>query len=105
MAESKVGQWVVTGEGARRKVLCETPNLMMVEFSFEAGAVGVLHNHPHIQGTYVASGRFEFTMGDETIEIGPGDSLIIPTMVMHGCTALEAGSLIDSFTPRRDDFL
>ena len=44
-------------------------------------------------------------MDDETFEIGPGDSMVIPTMVMHGCTALESGSLIDSFTPRRDDFL
>ena len=105
MTESKIGQWVVIGEGARRKVLSDAPDLMIVEFAFDKGAVGAMHNHPHIQGTYVASGRFAFTMDDETFEIGPGDSMVIPTMVMHGCTALESGSLIDSFTTRRDDFL
>ncbi|WP_371155842.1 cupin domain-containing protein [Jannaschia sp. 2305UL9-9] len=101
----EIGEWVETAPGARRRVLSDAPGLMMVEFQFEAGAVGALHNHPHIQGTYVASGRFEFTIGSETTVIGPGDSMIIPTMVTHGCVALEAGSLIDSFTPRRDDFL
>ena len=32
--------------------------------------------------------------------IGPGDSLIIPGGVTHGCRCLEAGELIDTFTPR-----
>lgn len=105
MTDDTSGDWVVTGEGARRRVLSHSPELMMVEFAFEAGAVGALHNHPHIQGTYVESGRFRFTMGDEEHEIGPGDSLVIPSNVVHGCVALEPGSLIDSFTPRRDDFL
>ncbi|MEL6522840.1 MAG: cupin, partial [Pseudomonadota bacterium] len=34
-----------------------------------------------------------------------GDSLIIPSNAVHGCKCLQSGKLIDSFTPRRDDFL
>ncbi|MHB0952393.1 MAG: cupin domain-containing protein [Allorhizobium sp.] len=93
------------GGGVTRKVVADSPELMVVEFRFSEGGVGALHSHPHVQSTYVKSGRFEFTIGDRTFEIGPGDSFVIPSMATHGCRALEAGTLVDTFTPRRDDFL
>jgi quercetin dioxygenase-like cupin family protein len=37
--------------------------------------------------------------------LSAGDSLVIPSGAVHGCLCLEEGVLIDSFTPRRDDFL
>jgi quercetin dioxygenase-like cupin family protein len=39
------------------------------------------------------------------LEVGPGDSFVIPSNAVHGCVCLEPGVLIDGFTPRRDDFL
>jgi len=96
---------VDAGGGVTRKVVADSPELMVVEFRFSEGGVGALHSHPHVQSTYVKSGRFEFTIADKTFEIGPGDSLVVPSMVTHGCRALEAGTLLDTFTPRRDDFL
>ncbi len=97
--------WVDTDPGVRRRVLAETPDAMTVEFSFQNGAVGALHQHPHLQTTFVASGVFEFTVGDTTVRLATGQSTIIPPNTVHGCTCVEAGSLIDTFTPRRDDFL
>ena len=91
--------------GVIRQVLSEAPELMVVAFRFREGAEGRLHHHPHVQSTYVESGRFRFTLGDETREVGPGDSFVIPSNLVHGCLCLEAGTLIDGFTPRRDDFL
>ncbi|WP_299655745.1 cupin domain-containing protein [uncultured Tateyamaria sp.] len=97
---------VKTGEDVTRQVLADDPALMVVVFRFDAeGAVGDLHNHPHVQSTYVEKGRFRFTIGDETREVGPGDSFVIPSDVTHGCICLEPGTLIDCFTPRREDFL
>lgn len=92
--------------GVTRQVLSESPELMVVAFRFgREGAEGKLHNHPHIQSTYVESGRFLFQVDGEEIEVGPGDSFVIPSMAIHGCRCLEPGTLIDTFTPRRDDFL
>lgn len=91
--------------GVTRQVLSSDPALMIVRFAFEMGAEGRLHSHPHVQGTYVASGRFTFRIGDVEHEVGAGDSLMVPSGVTHGCICREAGVLIDSFTPRRDDFL
>ncbi|WP_299770826.1 cupin domain-containing protein [uncultured Tateyamaria sp.] len=97
---------VQTGEGVTRQVLADHPEMMVVAFRFSAeGAIGALHDHPHVQSTYVESGRFEFTLGDKKRVVGPGDSFVIPSGQTHGCVCLAPGTLIDSFAPRRDDFL
>lgn len=92
--------------GVTRQVLADHPELMVVAFEFqEEGAEGKLHKHPHVQSTFVKSGRFEFIVDGVKNEIGPGDSFVIPSNVLHGCVCLEPGTLVDSFTPRREDFL
>lgn len=88
-----------------RTVLAHSPDLMVVRFAFRAGDRGALHSHPHVQSTYVQSGRFRFTVDGRDFEVGPGDAFVIPSGAEHGCTCLEGGVLIDGFTPRRDDFL
>lgn len=93
------------GFGVTRRVLSDSPELMVVEFSFSDGAEGKPHNHPHVQATYVQSGRFEFTVDGETFEVGAGDSFVVPSGATHGCRAIEPGVLVDTFAPRRDDFL
>jgi len=95
-----------TDPGVTRQVLADHTDLMVVAFRFKTqGAEGKLHQHPHVQSTYVKSGRFAFTVAGEKSEVGPGDSFVIPSNAMHGCVCLEPGTLIDTFAPRRDDFL
>ncbi|MFN3646959.1 MAG: cupin domain-containing protein [Gemmobacter sp.] len=97
---------VATGPHSTRQVLADSPALMTVAFRFTAaGAEGALHHHPHVQSTYVVSGRFRFTVADRSFEVGPGDAFVVPSGAVHGCVCLEPGLLIDGFTPRRDDFL
>lgn len=93
------------GEGVVRRVLAYSDQMMCVENHFEKGAVGAMHSHPHTQITYVVSGRFAFTIDGETHEVGPGDTLLKKNGVIHGCTCLEAGILLDIFNPMREDFL
>jgi len=94
-----------TAPGVVRKILAYCDAMMAVENSFETGAVGAMHSHPHTQITYVAEGRFRFTIGDEEKEVGRGDTLCKMNGVMHGCVCLEKGVLVDYFTPMREDFL
>jgi quercetin dioxygenase-like cupin family protein len=97
--------WTATPDGNRRRVLTHTDELMVVEFAFAKGAVGALHSHPHVQASYVAEGRFEVTIDGRTETLARGDSFIVPSGLVHGVRALEAGRLVDSFTPHRADFL
>ncbi|MFZ5967159.1 MAG: cupin domain-containing protein [Bacillota bacterium] len=96
----------VCGPGVTRKILGRGGTMMMVEVTFEKGAIGPNHTHPHEQVTYVAQGSFQFTIEDEQKIIKRGDSVYIPSMAEHGCIALEGESiLVDIFTPQREDFL
>ncbi len=104
-ARGNEGEWVDLGQGNRRRVALHTDELMLVEFAFEKGGVGALHSHPHVQASYIAEGKFEVTVGEHTQVLAAGDSFIAPSGVVHGVKALEAGRLIDSFTPHRADFL
>lgn len=55
--------------------------------------------------TYVASGKFELTIGDEKRILEAGDGYYVAPDELHGCVCLEAGILIDTFSPMRADFL
>ena len=93
------------GEGFKRRVLAYSDDLMCVENSFEKGAIGALHHHPHTQITYVVSGKFEFTIDGVKKTVTAGDTMLKRNEVEHGCVCLEAGILLDIFTPYRKDFV
>lgn len=105
MFPGKDAELETVAPGLSRRVGAYNDNLMVVEVHFEAGVTAPLHHHVHEQITYVMSGKFEFTVGDETYIVGAGDSLYKQPNIEHGATCLEAGMLLDVFTPHRADFL
>jgi quercetin dioxygenase-like cupin family protein len=97
--------WEELGGGVRRQILGHVPDLMMVRVDFETDAIGAVHHHPHRQASYVAAGLFKVTVGEQERVLGPGDCFLAVADIPHGVVALEAGTLVDVFTPRRADFL
>ncbi|AFJ45911.1 cupin domain-containing protein [Shimwellia blattae] len=93
------------GAGVSRRILAHAGGMMAVQVNFDTGAIGPMHSHPHEQLTYVLSGEFEFTIGDETHHVTAGDTLYKQPNIMHGCVCIKAGTLLDTFTPVREDFL
>ena len=93
------------GEGVSRQLLGYDENIMLVKVHFVKGAVGALHSHPHVQSSYIASGKFEVSIGEEKKILEEGDGYFVPSNVIHGVICLESGILIDSFNPPRADFL
>lgn len=96
---------VPAGEGVTRKVLSHSENLMICEITLEKGSVIAAHAHPHEQITYIISGKCRYTVGEETREVGAGDSVLIPGNVSHSIVILEDMKVIDVFSPAREDFL
>lgn len=92
------------GEGIKRQFVGYDNSIMMVKVMFEKGAIGYQHRHVHAQTTYVVSGKFEMTIGNETKILQAGDGFYTEPDIMHGCICLEAGMLIDVFSPIREDF-
>jgi quercetin dioxygenase-like cupin family protein len=97
--------WTEVAPGNHRAVLSHRPEMMLVAFRFEEGAIGALHSHPHTQVSYVAEGAFDVTVDGVTTRLEQGSSFIVAPDLLHGVVALRKGMLIDTFTPRRDDFL
>lgn len=97
--------WENPGPGIKRQIMGYDGQLMMVKVVFVEGAVGTMHEHYHSQATYVASGKFELTIGEEKRILEAGDGYYVAPDVLHGCVCLEAGILIDTFSPMRADFL
>ena len=99
--------WTELGDGIRRKIVGHTPQLMSVLVQFDKGAIGTPHAHDtHDQIAYVVSGSFEATVNGATKVLRVGDAFIAAHPQTHGVVALEAGStLLDQFSPRREDYL
>ncbi|MEM7485510.1 MAG: cupin domain-containing protein [Bacteroidota bacterium] len=97
--------WEKVGEGVERQIMGYDDKIMLVNVKFDKGGIGPMHEHYHSQVTYVVSGSFELTIGDETKILNGGDSFYIPPHVMHGAICLEDGFLIDVFSPIREDFM
>jgi len=98
-------QWEDLGSGVQRQIMGYNGDLMMVKVKFETGAVGVQHQHIHTQVTHVHSGVFEATIDGKVQRLKTGDGFYAEPMIWHGVVCLEAGILIDSFSPVRLDFL
>lgn len=98
-------EWESAGDGITRQITGYNTQLMMVKVKFEKGAVGYEHEHFHSQGTIVASGKFKISIDGKTEILETGDGFFVPPNAKHGAECLEAGILIDVFSPVREDFL
>ena len=90
--------------GSARGHYTHLERLTIGEIALLAGVTVPMHQHPHEQVTYVLEGRFQFTVGTETRELGPGMTALIPGGVMHGGTTLTACRVLDVFSPVREDY-
>ncbi len=97
--------WEDLGGGVCRQIMGYDEKIMMVKVKFEKGAVGAIHQHLHVQTSYVAAGKFEISIGDKTKIIETGDGFYVEPNKNHGVVCLELGILIDVFCPVREDFL
>ena len=102
---SKDVQVEFVAEGVKRQVMGYDTELMLVRVLFEKRGIGSEHKHPHQQVSYVESGKFEVTIAGKTQILTTGDCFVVPSNALHGAICLEAGVLIDTFSPVREDFL
>ena len=97
--------WEVLDEKVKRKIMSYEQSLMVVKVAFQAGGVGPLHQHEHVQITHVESGVFEVQIDGVKKILKAGDAFHIPSNLIHGAICIEEGVLIDVFSPMREDFV
>jgi len=92
-------------DGIRIKTLVYGERSLLTEFLLDKGAQLPRHSHPHEQTGYLIAGRIRLSMGDDTVEVGPGDSWCVPGNVEHGAEILEDAIAVEVFSPVREDYL
>lgn len=97
--------WEQMAPGVKRKIMAYDDKLMVVKVAFDEGGIGTLHQHIHTQITHVESGVFEVEIDGEKQILKAGDVFFVPGNLIHGAKCIEAGILIDCFSPMREDFI
>lgn len=81
---------VVTGEHAQ-----------LIWAKLKPNGTYALHTHEHEQVSMLIHGRMRLTVGDEVLEIGPGDGWYAPANVPHGGEVIgdEPVVFVDIYAP------
>ena len=68
-------------------------------------AVVAEHSHVNEQVGILIEGGVTFTIGDETAEVSPGDTWVIPPHVPHSVvTGADGALIVEVFSPPRHDW-
>jgi len=87
----------------RRRVIGE--QAMISHVTLKRGCLVPTHAHENEQFACILSGRLKFTLGDEksvareTLIVGAGEILHLPSNVPHAAEALEDTVVLDVFSP------
>ncbi len=68
--------WATASNGARQ--------VRIAEQILEPGNEAPLHWHYFEENITIIAGRGRFTVDEETLELGPGHTVIVPSMAVHG---------------------
>jgi quercetin dioxygenase-like cupin family protein len=87
----------------RRRVIGE--QAMVSHVTLHKGCFVPTHAHVNEQMTCILSGRLKFTLGEETsanretVMVGPGEMIHLPSNTPHAAEAIEETVVLDIFSP------
>ena len=92
-------------KGVDFELLANGQKSMVTKMNYKIGDKVPIHNHPNEQAGYVISGKIRLQFENNDQELTSGDSYVIPENVNHSVEVIEAGEVIDVFTPPRKDYI
>jgi len=92
-------------EGIHLTTLVHGEKTLMGQFKIAKGSAIPPHSHPHEQTGIMISGKIRFNVAGEITEVEAGDSWCLQGGVEHSAEALEDSSIIEVFSPVREDYL
>ena len=95
----------VTEHFSRKMVVGE--NEMLCWLELRPGCRVPRHSHIHEQISHVLRGRLRFEVDGEAVEVGPGETLLIPSHVPHSAEVIGDDTVLDYdiFSPIRRDWV
>jgi quercetin dioxygenase-like cupin family protein len=77
----------------------------MTKFILHTGGSVLLHSHPQEQTGYLIQGKMVMTIDGKEYSLQAGDSWSIAGNVTHGVEVEEECTVIEVFSPLREDYL
>jgi quercetin dioxygenase-like cupin family protein len=82
-----------------------TDRMTVAMLKIGKGAVVPRHSHENEQVTQVISGALLFKLADGDVTLEAGGILVLPSGQPHEVHALEDSVALDTFAPRREDWI
>lgn len=97
--------WIDICPGIKRQTVVSGKTMYQMLARLEAGAKMAEHEHPQEQIVHILSGRMKLIVQGTAHELTAGDSYYLTSHVRHGVETLEETSVLDTFSPPRDEYL
>lgn len=82
--------------------------IMIARLKFKDGFRVPMHSHEHEQISQCLKGTMRFWFGkdrEQTMDLGPGDVIVIPSNVPHEALMIGDVEGLDTWSPPREDWL
>lgn len=86
-------------------VLTIGTDTMVAKMLYKSTDFVPFHQHPNEQSGYFVSGKYKLKFGGEEYMLTEGDTYSIPANEEHSIEIIEAGEVVDVFSPIRQDYL
>ncbi|MDQ6623959.1 MAG: cupin domain-containing protein [Verrucomicrobiota bacterium] len=97
--------WIEICPGIKRRTLTTGTNMYQMLAQLDAGSRMPEHHHAQEQIAHVLSGRIRMLVAGVAHELKTGDSIYLGSDELHGVETLEETTMLDTFSPPRDDYL
>jgi quercetin dioxygenase-like cupin family protein len=101
----KENPWIELAPGIKRRTIASGATMYQMRAELAAGSRLPEHAHPQEQIAHVIKGRMKLIVSGIPHELAAGDAFYLSSDVPHGVETLEATTVIDTFSPPRDDYL
>jgi quercetin dioxygenase-like cupin family protein len=103
--QSEQNPWIEICPGIKRRTQTSGQTMYQMIARLEAASRMPEHRHPQEQIVHILEGRMRLIVDGTPHELSTGDSFYLAGNVPHGVETIEATSVLDTFSPPRDEYL
>jgi quercetin dioxygenase-like cupin family protein len=97
--------WIDIAPGIRRRTITHGASMYQMIAKLDAGSRMPEHKHPQEQVVHILEGKMRLIVAGEPHELRGGESFYLASNVPHGVETIEDTTVLDTFSPPRDDYL
>jgi len=97
--------WIEIAPGIKRRTIATGTTMYQMQAELAAGSRLPSHTHSQEQIAHVIKGRMKLIVAGVPHELAAGDAFYLGSNVPHGVETIDDTTVIDTFSPPREDYL